>query len=158
MNGECLLEIYVDADACPVKQEVCKVAKRHKLNVTFVSNSRMRIPEQDAAKLIVVEGQLDAADDWIVSHLSENDIVITADIPLADRSIKNGARILTPAGRVFSENNIGEVLATRDLMSSLRGAGAVTGGPPPFKKEDRSRFLHAFDQMITASKSSIGKS
>jgi uncharacterized protein YaiI (UPF0178 family) len=102
-----LLEIYVDADACPVKQEVCKVAKRYKLNVTFVSNSRMRIPEQDGTKLIVVEGQLDAADDWIVSHLSENDIVITADIPLADRSIKSGARILTPAGRVFSENNIG---------------------------------------------------
>jgi uncharacterized protein len=143
-----LLEIYVDADACPVKQEVCRVANRHGLKVTFVSNSPMRVPVQEGTSLVVVEGQFDAADDWIVSRLLNDDIVVTTDIPLADRCIKRGARAIAPNGRIFSEDNIGTSLATRNLLSELRGAGAITGGPPPFQKEDRSRFLHGLDQII----------
>ena len=142
----------MDADACPVKQEVCKVAKRYQLNVTFVSNSRMRIPVQDGSKLIVVEGQLDAADDWIAGQVSKNDIVVTADIPLASRCVKAGGRVIDPKGRVFSDDNVGQALATRNLLSELRGAGAVTGGSPPFEKRDRSRFLHALDQLIQSVK------
>ncbi|OGV72716.1 MAG: hypothetical protein A3K19_02760 [Lentisphaerae bacterium RIFOXYB12_FULL_65_16] len=143
-----MLDIYVDADACPVKQEVCRVAERYGLKVTFVSNSRMRIPEQDAVELVVVTGKFDAADDWIAEHVTENDIVVTADIPLASRCIKNRARVLGPAGQRFTAANIGSTLATRDLMSELRGAGAITGGPPPFQKQDRSRFLQGLDQVV----------
>jgi len=143
-----VLDIYVDADACPVKQEVCRVAERYGLKVTFVSNSRMRIPEQDAVELVVVTGKFDAADDWIAEHVTENDIVVTADIPLASRCIKNRARVLGPAGQRFTAANIGSTLATRDLMSELRGAGAITGGPPPFQKQDRSRFLQGLDQVV----------
>jgi uncharacterized protein YaiI (UPF0178 family) len=150
-----LLEIFVDADACPVKQETCRVAKRHRLNVTFVSNSRMRIPVQEAAKLVVIESRFDTADDYIVGHVSKDDIVVTADIPLASRCIKSGARVLAPDGRVFSDDNIGPILATRDLMSELRQAGTMTGGPPPFQKRDRSRFLQNLDQMIVDVKQSL---
>ncbi len=148
-----MLDIYVDADACPVKQEVCKVAKRYELKVTFVSNTWMRVPDQDA--LVVVDGQFDAADDWIVEQISKGDIVITADIPLADRCIKKDAHVLGPKGRPFTEANIGQALATRDLMSELREAGTVTGGPPPFQKRDRSQFLQGLDQMIQSIKRSV---
>jgi len=148
-----MTEIFVDADACPVKEEAARVAKRCGLAVTYVSNSAMRIPEQDGARLVVVDGQCDAADDWIVEHLQKNDIVITADIPLAYRSVKGGARVLDFTGRILSEANIGEVLATRDLMRELRDAGTVTGGgPASFQKQDRSRFLHSLDQIIQALK------
>lgn len=144
-----MLEIYVDADACPVKEEVSRVAKRYGLNVTYVSNSGMRIPEQEGAKLVIVEGQCDAADNWIAERAVLNDIVLTADIPLAYRAVKAGARVLDFTGRVLSEANIGQVLATRDLMRELRDAGSLTGGgPPPFQKQDRSRFLHSLDQVI----------
>lgn len=144
-----MLEIYVDADACPVKEEVSRVAKRYGLNVTYVSNSGMRIPEQEGAKLVIVEGQCDAADNWIAERAALNDIVLTADIPLAYRAVKAGARVLDFTGRVLSEANIGQVLATRDLMRELRDAGSLTGGgPPPFQKQDRSRFLHSLDQVI----------
>lgn len=144
-----MLEVFVDGDACPVKDEVGKVVKRHGLQVTYVSNSWMRVPDQESAKQVVVEGQCDAADDWIVEHVSKDDIVVTADIPLAYRCIRKGARVLDPAGRIFSEANIGQVLATRDLLRELREAGTVTGGgPPPFQKQDRSRFLHSLDQII----------
>ena len=143
-----LLNIYVDADACPVKQEVCKVAKRYGLKVIFVSNSRMRIPDPGISKLVVVDGGFDAADDWIVGHVLTNDIVVTADIPLAHRCIGKGARVIGPTGRPFTEENIGSAIAMRELMADLREAGTITGGPPPFQKKDRSRFLHRLDQMI----------
>ena len=140
--------IYVDSDACPVKPEVIRVAKRYGLAVTFVSNSWMRLPEEWDAKLIVVEGQFDAADDWIVERVVKNDIVVTGDIPLAHRCIKAGARVIRPQGSLFTEENIGNILATRDLLHVLRGAGEVSGGPAPFQKEDRSHFLQGLDQII----------
>ena len=145
-----MLEIYVDADACPVKQEVIKVARRYNLTVTFVANSQMRIPDSEGTKFVLIESrQLDAADDWIAQKVSKDDIVITADIPLAHRCVQKGARILGPSGKIFSEQNIDELLATRDLMASLRDTGMITGGgPPPFQKQDRSKFLHSFDQII----------
>ena len=142
------MTIYVDADACPVKQEALKVAKRYALELVFISNSEMFIPEMGDAKLVVVPGDFDAADDWIVEHVNPNDIVVTADIPLVHRCIKKGAQVLSPSGRLFSEQNIGNILATRDLLHVLRGSGENTGGPAPFQKEDRSRFLRVLDQVI----------
>jgi uncharacterized protein YaiI (UPF0178 family) len=141
-------EIYVDADACPVKQEVIKVAKRYQLSVTFVSNLQMRNPDEEVAKLIVVENELNAADDWIADHVSKDDIVITGDLPLASRCLKKGARVIDNTGRIFSEASIGQMLATRDLMANLRESGVLTGGPAPFQKKDRSRFVQALDQVI----------
>ena len=142
------LSIYVDSDACPVKPEVMRVAKRYGLSVTFVSNSWMHLPEEWNAKMMVVDGQFDAADNWIVEHVAQNDIVVTGDIPLAHRCIKAGARVIGPQGRLFDEENIGSILAARDLLHVLRGAGEITGGPAPFGKEDRSRFLQGLDQII----------
>ena len=150
-----MLEIYVDADACPVKQEVCRVAKRNRLNITFVSNSWMRVPDQEGTKLVVVDGQFDAADNWIVEHIFKDDIVVTADTLLAYRCVKKGARVLSPTGRVLSDANIGQALATRDLMSELREAGTITGGPPPFQKRDRSRFLQSLEQIVQNIKRAI---
>ena len=150
-----MLDIYVDADACPVKQEVCRVAKRYRMNVTFVSNARMRLPYQEGVKLVVVEGQLDAADDFIVENVTKDDIVVTADIPLAFRCIKSGAQVIGPNGRLFSIDNIGDALATRNLLSELREAGSITGGPPPFQKRDRSRFLQSLDQIVQSIKRTL---
>jgi len=143
-----LLHIYIDADACPVKQEVFRVAKRYGLDVTMVANSRMRVPEERWLKLEVVGEGFDAADDWIVEKVEPDDIVITADIPLASRCIKEGASVIGSTGKPFTENNIGSALATRDLLSELRGAGEITGGPPPLQKRDRSRFLQQLDEVI----------
>ena len=143
-----MTEIYVDADACPVKQEVIKVAKRYQLSVTFVSNLQMRNPDEEVAKLIVVENELNAADDWIADHVSKDDIVITGDIPLASRCIKKSARVIDNTGRIFSEASIGQMLATRDLMARLREDGVLTGGPAPFQNKDRSRFVQALDQVV----------
>ena len=143
-----LTAIYVDSDACPVKSEVARVAKRYNLSVTFISNSWMRLPEEWKARLVVVEGSFDAADDWIVGQVAKNDIVVTADIPLAHRSIKAGARVIGHDGRLFNEENISNILATRDLMHVLRGAGEIGGGPAPLRQEDRSRFLQGLDQII----------
>ena len=140
--------IYVDSDACPVKPEIVRVAQRYGLEVIFVSNSWMRLPEEWGAKLVVVEGQFDAADDWIVERIVKNDVVVTGDIPLAHRSLNSGARVIGPQGRLFTDENIGNVLATRDLLHVLRGSGDILGGPAPFKKEDRSRFLQGLDQII----------
>jgi len=150
-----LLDIYVDSDACPVKQEVCRVAKRCRINVIFVSNSPMRIPDQEGVKLVVVDGQLDAADDFIAEHVTNDDIVVTADIPLASRCVKSGAQVIGPTGRIYSTANIGEALATRNLLSELREAGSVTGGPPPFQKRDRSRFLQSLDQIVQSIKRTL---
>ncbi len=143
-----MMTIYVDSDACPIKDEVMRVARRHKLKVIFVANSWMRLPPEWDAELVVVDDQLDAADDWIVEHVSKEDVVVTADIPLADRSIKMGARVIEPQGRILSDDNIGSILATRNLMHQLRGTGEVTGGPAPFKKEDRSNFLQELEKLI----------
>ena len=145
-----MLDIFVDADACPVKQEVYRVANRYGLNVTLVSNSWMRAPPEDRINLVVVDGRLDAADDWIVEHVDENDIVISGDIPLASRCLDKGALVLGPSGRVFTDESIGEALATRELLSQLRELGTVTGGPAPFRKRDRSRFLQRLDETIQA--------
>jgi len=145
-----LLRIFIDADACPVKQEVYRVAKRYQLAVILVSNSWMRIPSQPGITLQVVSDDFDAADDWIVEQVQSEDIVVTADIPLASRCLKVGARVLGTTGKPFSENNIGDTVATRDLLSELRDAGAITTGPPPLTQRDRSRFLQQLDQMIQA--------
>ncbi len=143
-------EIVVDADNCPVKQEVYRVAKRYGLRVTLVANSQMQIPSEGWLKLVVVSDQFDAADDWIVEYITKNDIVISGDIPLASRCLKKGARVLGPNGRVFTYDSIGDALATRDLMSHLRDIGTITGGPAPFEKRDRSRFLQNLDGIIQA--------
>jgi uncharacterized protein YaiI (UPF0178 family) len=143
-----VLHVFVDADACPVKQEVYRVAGRYHLEVTLVANSWMRVPDEPWITLEVVEDGFDAADDWIVEHVQPDDIVITADIPLASRSLKKGARVIGPTGKPFTENNIGQAVATRELLSELRGAGEMTGGPPPMKKRDRSRFLQQLDEAI----------
>ena len=143
-----MLHIFVDADACPVKQEVYRVAKRYGLDVTLVTNSWMRVPEEQWLALELVGDGFDAADDWIVEHVQPHDIVVTADIPLASRCLKEGARVIGTTGKPFTENNIGPVLATRDLLSELRGAGEITGGPPPLQKRDRSRFLQTLDEVI----------
>jgi uncharacterized protein YaiI (UPF0178 family) len=143
-----LLKIFIDADGCPVKEEVYRVARRYGLEVALVANSRMRVPADATIEMVVVDGKFDAADDWIVEHAGESDVVVTADIPLASRCLKNGAMALRPTGREFTEENIGEALATRELMSHLRDLGSMTGGPPPFENRDRSRFLHRLDEMI----------
>jgi uncharacterized protein len=143
-----LLDIFIDADGCPVKQEVYRVAKRYGLKVTLVSNSRMRTLQEDWLEVVVVDGQFNAADDWIVEHVSENDIVVTGDIPLASRCLEKDARALGPSGRMFNRENIGEALASRELLSYLRDLGTLTGGPAPFEKRDRSRFLQRLDDTI----------
>ena len=143
-----MLNIFVDADACPVKQEVYRVAIRYRLNVTLVANSWMRVPNEQWITLEVVADGLDAADDWIVEHVQPHDIVVTADILLASRCLKEGARVIGSTGKPFTENNIGDAVATRNLLSELRSAGEITGGPPPLKKSDRSRFLHQLDEVI----------
>ena len=139
-------DVFVDADGCPVKDEVVRVAKRCGLPITFVANQWMRVPE--GVEFVRVGDGADAADDWIVERAAARDIVITSDIPLAARCVAKGARVLSPKGRVLTEGNVGEALATRDLLSSLRDHGIQTGGPAPFDKRDRSRFLQELDNLI----------
>ena len=143
-----MLKIFVDADACPVKPEVCKVARRYRLQVILVANARMRVTDPDVASLVMVAGDFNAADDWIAEQATAGDIVITADIPLASRCVRRGARVLGPTGFELSDANVGQALATRDLLSELREAGAMLGGPPPFQPRDRSRFLRGLDQIV----------
>ncbi len=143
-----MLHIFVDADACPVKQEVYRVAIRYRLSVTLVANTWMRIPKEGRIALEIVKDGFDAADDWIVDHVNPGDIVVTADIPLAHRCLQKGALVTGTTGKPFTENNIGQAVAARDLLSELRSAGEITGGPPPLKKRDRSRFLQQLDNMI----------
>ena len=143
-----MLHIFVDADACPVKKEVYCVASRYSLKVTLVANSWMRVPNEPGLTLEVVNDDFDAADDWIVEHVQTDDIVVTADIPLASRCLKEGTQVIGSTGKVFTENNIGQAVATRNLMTELRDAGEATGGPPPLNNRDRSRFLHQLDEII----------
>lgn len=145
-----MLNIFIDADACPVKKEVYRVAGRHDLNVLVVANTWMRIPNEQWISFQLVGDGIDAADDWIAEHVQALDIVVTADIPLASRCLQNGARVIGPSGKQFTENNIGDAVATRNLMTELRSAGEITSGPPPLRKSDRSRFLHQLDEMIKA--------
>ncbi|MGW8281959.1 MAG: YaiI/YqxD family protein [Gemmatimonadota bacterium] len=145
-----MLHIFVDADACPVKSEVYRVARRYGLNVTLVTNSWLRIPDEPWLAIQVVTDGFDAADDWIVERVGPHDIVVTADIPLASRCLERGAQVIGPTGKPFTEDNIGVALGTRDLLADLRKAGEVGGGPPPMEKRDRSRFLQQLDQMIQA--------
>ncbi len=142
------MRIFVDADACPVKQEVYRVARRYHLDVLLVANKGLYIPNERRITLKVVGDGIDEADDWIVNHVQSDDIVITADIPLASRCIKQKSRVLTPKGKLFTENNIGEVVAMRDLLSDLRNSGEITGGPAPLVKRDRSRFLQKLDEAV----------
>jgi uncharacterized protein YaiI (UPF0178 family) len=145
-----MLKVYVDADACPVKEEVYRVALRYEWEVKVVANQWMRVPNDGGVELVKVDGGFDAADDWIVEQVGEKDIVVTADIPLAARCLEKGARVLGLKGREFTEDSIGDALATRELMSQLRDMGEVSSGPPPFQKKDRSQFLQALDTIIQA--------
>lgn len=140
--------VYVDADACPVKDEVYRVADRHGLRVVVVANSFLNVPRSPAIERVIVGEGLDVADDWIAERADAASVVITNDIPLADRCVKAGAAVLAPDGRAFTPDTIGMALATRNLMTELREAGAVTGGPKPFSRQDRSAFLSALDLTI----------
>jgi uncharacterized protein YaiI (UPF0178 family) len=142
--------VYVDGDACPVKEEIYRVARRHGVDVKVVANATMRVPAEDRIALVVVPGGFDAADDWIAEQAGPADVVVTADIPLAERALKKGARVLDPRGRVFTEDRIGEAMATRALMEMLRQGGEFTGGPSAFAKTDRSRFLAKLDELLHA--------
>ncbi len=142
------MEVFIDADACPVKDEVYEVAARHGLYVVLVANSRMGTPPGGAVEMVVVGKDADAADDWIVENIREGDIAITADIPLAARCLEAGAQVLGPNGHPFDEDMIGSALAMRDLKSELRDSGAVSGGAPPMSTRDRSRFTHQLQRMV----------
>ena len=142
------IAIYVDADACPVKAEVYRVAERHRLKVYVVANSFIAVPREPFIERVVVGGGFDAADDWIAERVSRGDIVVTADVPLASRCVKAGADAIAPNGRAFTEASVGMALATRNLMQDLREAGAVAGGPKPFSARDRSSFLSALDLAV----------
>ena len=141
--------ILVDGDACPVKEEIYKVAFRHEVPVTVVTNSFLRIPQHPLLTRITVSDGFDAADDWIAETADAHALVVTADILLADRCIKAGATVIGPNGKLFTANSIGGAIATRAIMADLRaGAGTNIGGPPPFSKDDRSRFLQALDTAL----------
>ena len=143
-----MTRILIDADACPVKAETYRVAKRYELNVILVSNMWIRIPTETWLEQIVVNDHPDAADDWIAENTTDQDIVITADIPLAGRCLEKNARVISPRGRYYTENDIGEALSNRNLREQLRDMGIMTGGPKPFSKQDRSHFLQRLDQLI----------
>ncbi len=142
------LRILVDADACPVKDEVYKVAGRHKVPVAIVSNSLLRIPDHRLVERVMAGDEFDPADDWIAGAASDDSIVITTDILHADRCLKSGATVLAPTGKAFTANTIGGAIATRAIMADLRAGGDQIGGPAPFTKADRSNFLQALDSAI----------
>jgi uncharacterized protein YaiI (UPF0178 family) len=147
------ISIFIDADACPVKQEIYRVAERHALKGTaikvfVVTNSPIAVPRDALIERIVVGAGMDEADNWIAERAGAGAIVITADVPLASRCVKAGANVIAPNGRAFTEESIGMTLATRNLMDSLRSAGEITSGPKPFAPRDRSSFLAALNQAI----------
>jgi uncharacterized protein YaiI (UPF0178 family) len=140
--------IYVDADACPVKDEIYRVAERHGLPVSVVAGNFIRVPQDPLIERIAAGSGMDAADDWIAERAGKGDIVVTSDIPLASRCVKAGAEVIAPNGKPFTEASIGMTLAVRNLMTDLRSSGEVTGGPRSFAPRDRSAFLSALDQTI----------
>jgi uncharacterized protein YaiI (UPF0178 family) len=151
-----LSEIFVDADACPVKEEAVRVADRHGLAIHFVSNAWMRLPAGANVNRVVVSDGFDAADDWIAERAGPGDIVVTGDIPLADRCLRNGAQVLGPSGKPFTEDAIGMALAMRELSRDLRERGEMTGGGPAFSKRDRSRFLEALELAVRRARAAAG--
>jgi len=144
-----MLQILIDADACPVKDETYRVAARYKVLVVVVSNSAMRIPRDPLISRKIVSDAFDAADDWIVEHAATGTVVITADILLADRCLKLGALVIANNGKPFTPSSIGAAIATRAIMADLRAGGDVVGGPPPFSAADRSRFLSSLDEAVS---------
>jgi len=145
-------EIFVDADACPVKDEVLRVAARHALRVHMVSGQGMRLPQSPLIRPVVVAEGPDAADDWIAANIGKGDIAVTSDIPLAARCLERGAAVLGAGGKPFKADNIGMALSMRELKSHLRETGEIRDGGPPFTKQDRSRFLQALEQAVQAAK------
>ncbi len=143
-----MTSIYVDADACPVKAEIYRVAERYGLKVYVVSNSYINVPRDPRIERVVVSDGFDAADDWIAERAGPGDIVVTADIPLADRSLKKGAAAIGSTGVAFTTSSIGMAMASRELMSNLRAMGETTGGPKPMGPRDRSRFLSTLDETV----------
>jgi hypothetical protein len=148
MTSEFSPTLFIDADACPVKDEVYKVGQRYRLKTYVVSNAFMMIPASPLIARVIVEAGPDAADDWIADHVGPGDVVVTADVPLAERALKAGGQAIAPNGRPFTENSIGAALAQRALMEQLRSTGEFTGGPKPFDRNDRSRFLQALDEAV----------
>jgi uncharacterized protein YaiI (UPF0178 family) len=147
-----MVEIYVDADACPVKDEVLRVAGRHGLKTRMVSDGGIRPSRDPMVEVVVVARGADAADDWIAEQIDAGDVCVTNDIPLAARCLEKGAAAIKPNGEPFTEDGIGMALANRELMQSLRETGEITGGPRPFSKADRSRFLDRLEVMVQAAK------
>jgi uncharacterized protein len=148
-----MISLYIDADACPVKNEVYRVAERHALKgiaikVFVVTNSPIAVPRDEMIERVVVGAGMDEADNWMAERAGQGSIVVTADVPVASRCVKTGAAVIAPNGRVFSEDSIGLTLATRNLMDSLRSSGEITSGPKPFAPRDRSSFLSALDRAI----------
>lgn len=144
--------LYVDADACPVKDEAIRVGERHKVPIKFVSNSWMRLPEGDLIERVIVPEGPDEADNWIAERARTGDVVVTADVPLAARCVKTGALVIGPSGKPFSEDGIGMRLAMRDLKTHLREIGEIREGGPSFTKQDRSRFLNQLETTMRAAK------
>lgn len=147
-----MAKIFIDADGCPVKEEVYRVAERYQLNVVLVANKPLNLPLNPLLEMIVVKGNFDAADDWIVEQCQAFDIVVTADILLAERCVKKSARVLGHKGDEFTEDNIGSAVASRELMQNLRHMGEVRGGPAPMDKQARSKFLATLDRIIQSLK------
>jgi uncharacterized protein YaiI (UPF0178 family) len=151
------MRIYIDADACPVKDETYRVAGRHRVPVTVVAVGFIRVPQDPLIERVAAGSGMDAADNWIAERAAGGDIVITADIPLASRCVKAGASVIAPNGRPFTEQSIGMTLAVRNLMHDLRSAGEATRGPPPFSARDRSAFLSALDDAIRRTQRTRGQ-
>ncbi len=150
------MTIYVDADACPVKDEIIRVGERHRTEMLFVCDGGLRRPNSQWARLVIVNEGLDAADNWIAEQIGPGDVFVTADIPLADRCIKAGAIGIDPRGKLWTADNIGASLATRNLMSDLREAGTVTSGARPFGPKDRSAFLDGMERVMRQAGSARG--
>lgn len=144
------MPIYLDADACPVKDESYKVARRHGVKVYVVTNNPIRVPDDPLIELVVVRGGFDAADNWIAEQITPADVAVTSDIPLAERCLKAGARVIGPKGNEWTDDTIHDALATRALLDMLRQGGNFTGGPSPFSPADRSRFLSRLDNILVA--------